>query len=120
MGSKAKGIKKIQGSVICDGSEFGYEGTPKSWDWDDIGNYYGAAAQGVNFYDNTIKIYFKTKSVGQKSQVLEIFPKISNFSFKIKVGLKIFFLFFSTILIVSKVVLTKYLRNDILSSISTS
>jgi len=79
---KAKGIKKIQGSVICDGSEFGYAGTPKSWNWDDIGNYYGAAAQGVNFYDNTIKIYFKTKSVGQKSQVLEIFPKISNFSFK--------------------------------------
>ena len=79
---RANGINKIQGSVICDGSEFGYAGTPKSWNWDDIGNYYGAAAQGVNFYDNTIKIYFKTKSVGQKSEVLEIFPKISNFSFK--------------------------------------
>ena len=79
---RAKGINKIQGSVICDGSEFGYAGTPKSWIWDDIGNYYGAAAQGINFYDNTIKIYFKTKSVGQKSEVLEIFPKISNFSFK--------------------------------------
>ena len=46
---KSKGINKIQGSVICDGSEFGYAGTPKSWDWDDIGNYYGAAAEGINF-----------------------------------------------------------------------
>lgn len=79
---KSKGINKINGSIICDGSDYGYSGTPKSWNWDDIGNYYGAAAEGINFYDNTIKIYFKTKSVGEKSEVLEIFPKISNFSFK--------------------------------------
>ena len=79
---KVKGIKKIQGSVICDGSEFGYAGTPKSWNWDDIGNYYGTAAEGINFFDNTIKIYFKTKGLGKKSELLEIYPKISNFSFK--------------------------------------
>jgi serine-type D-Ala-D-Ala carboxypeptidase/endopeptidase (penicillin-binding protein 4) len=79
---RAKGINKIQGSVICDGSEFGYAGAPKSWGLDDIGNYYGAAAEAINFFDNTIKIYFKTKGLGKKSELLEIYPKISNLSFR--------------------------------------
>ena len=79
---KAKGISKIQGSVICDGSEFGYAGTPKSWGLDDIGNYYGAAAEAINFFDNTIKIYFKTKDLGKNSELLEIYPKISNLTLK--------------------------------------
>ena len=79
---KSKGIKYINGSIISDGSDYGYSGTPKSWGLDDIGNYYGTAAQGINFYDNTIKIYFKTKGVGQKTEVIEIYPKISNLSLK--------------------------------------
>ena len=79
---KSKGIKYINGSIICDGSDYGYSGSPKSWGLDDIGNYYGAAAQGINFFDNTIKIYFKSKGVGQKTEVIEIYPKISNLSLK--------------------------------------
>ena len=47
---RANGINKIQGSVISDGSDFGYSNTPKSWSWNDIGNYYAVAAQGINFY----------------------------------------------------------------------
>ncbi len=78
----SKGIKKINGAIICDGSDFGYDGTPKSWNWNDIGNYYAVAAQGINFYDNTIKIYFKTLGVGKKSQIIEIFPNVKNLKFK--------------------------------------
>ena len=78
----SKGINKINGAVICDGSDFGYDGTPKSWGSDDIGNYYAVAAQGINFYDNTIKIYFKTKSLGTKSEIIKIYPKIYNLNLK--------------------------------------
>ncbi len=78
----SKGINKINGAIICDGSDFGYDGTPKSWNWNDIGNYYAVAAQGINFYDNAIKIYFKTSSIGKKSQVVEIFPNVKNLKFK--------------------------------------
>jgi D-alanyl-D-alanine carboxypeptidase/D-alanyl-D-alanine-endopeptidase (penicillin-binding protein 4) len=73
---KQKGIKKINGSIIADASEFGYQGTPKGWHEGDIGNYYGAFASGINFYDNTIKLIFKTQSVGSKAQLIDIFPNV--------------------------------------------
>lgn len=77
-----RGINKINGSIICDGSDFGFAGTPKSWSRNDIGNYYAVSAQGINFYDNTIKIYFKTKSLGTKSEIIEIYPKIYSLNLK--------------------------------------
>lgn len=73
-----KGIKKIKGSVIADGSEFGYSGAPKGWHEDDIGNYYGAISGGLNFYDNLFKVSLKTGNVGSKSQVTAVFPFIPN------------------------------------------
>ncbi len=75
-----KGIKKINGSVIADASEFGYNGTPKGWHESDIGNYYGAFAGGLNFYDNTIKLILKTNAPGTKAQLIEIFPKVPSLS----------------------------------------
>ncbi len=75
-----RGIKKIKGSVIADGSEFGYNGTPNGWHEGDIGNYYGAFAAGLNFYDNTIKMFFKTGSVGSKTQLVDIFPNVPGLS----------------------------------------
>jgi D-alanyl-D-alanine carboxypeptidase/D-alanyl-D-alanine-endopeptidase (penicillin-binding protein 4) len=75
-----KGIKKINGSVIADASEFGYNGTPKGWHESDIGNYYGAFAGGLNFYDNTIKLILKTNTPGTKAQLIETFPKVPSLS----------------------------------------
>lgn len=71
-----KGIRKINGAIIADASEFGYGGVPEGWSEADIGNYYGAGAGGINFYDNTIKLFFKTGSLGTKSQLIEVFPKV--------------------------------------------
>jgi len=42
---KSKGIKYINGSIICDGSDYGYSGSPKSWGLDDIGNYYSSSTR---------------------------------------------------------------------------
>ena len=56
------GIKGVEGSIIADGSEFGYNGAPKGWASNDLGNYYGATHAGINFYDNTIKLFFLTSS----------------------------------------------------------
>lgn len=71
-----KGIKKVTGSLIADASEFGYFGTPKGWHESDIGNYYGAFAGGLNFYDNTVKFTLKTGSIGKKAQLIEVFPSL--------------------------------------------
>lgn len=76
-----KGIKKVNGFVVADASEFGYNGTPLGWHADDIGNYYGAFAGGLNFYDNLIKISLKTGNAGSKSEIIDVFPAIPNLRF---------------------------------------
>jgi serine-type D-Ala-D-Ala carboxypeptidase/endopeptidase (penicillin-binding protein 4) len=47
------GIKKINGRMVGDGSFFqGVDGIGTTWQWDDIGNYYGAGAYGLNINEN--------------------------------------------------------------------
>ena len=87
----SKGINDVRGSIIADASEFGYKGTPNGWHEGDIGNYYGAFASGLNFYDNTIKIFFSTGVVGSKTQIIDIYPSvpgltISNAVIAAKIG----------------------------------
>ena len=75
---KSKGINRINGAVIADGSEFGYNGAPEGWSWGDVGNYYGANAGGINVFDNQILLYFKMGKAGSMSQLTEIYPFVPN------------------------------------------
>ncbi len=79
---KNKGINRINGSVIADGSEFGYDGSPEGWSWGDVGNYYGANAGGINVFDNQILLYFKMGKAGTLSQITDIFPFVPNLEMK--------------------------------------
>jgi len=78
---QALGIRSIEGDIISDGSDFGYAGVPDGWDWSDMGNYYGAGASGINFYDNTVKYYFDTPSTGKKVKFKGSFPMDSMLKF---------------------------------------
>tara|TARA_B100001287_G_scaffold146294_1_gene123147 strand:+ start:4805 stop:6304 length:1500 start_codon:yes stop_codon:yes gene_type:complete len=78
---KALGIRSIEGDIISDGSDFGYSGVPDGWDWSDMGNYYGAGASGINFYDNTVKYYFDSPSTGKKVIFKRTFPMDSMLKF---------------------------------------
>lgn len=79
---KKIGVKSITGSLILDGSEFGYSGAPEGWNWSDMGNYYGAGPSGLVVYDNMLRYTFKTGSyVGAKTELVSIFPQILNFQF---------------------------------------
>jgi serine-type D-Ala-D-Ala carboxypeptidase/endopeptidase (penicillin-binding protein 4) len=49
---KAKGIKSVAGSVFTDERIFTSASIPDGWIWQDIGNYYGAGAQGLNWREN--------------------------------------------------------------------
>jgi D-alanyl-D-alanine carboxypeptidase/D-alanyl-D-alanine-endopeptidase (penicillin-binding protein 4) len=79
---KKLGIKFIEGALIADASEFGYAGVPDGWDWNDIGNYYGAPARGLNIYDNLVKVYFKTFSAGSKSAIVSVYPEVPGLHYK--------------------------------------
>lgn len=82
------GIKEIKGSVISDGSEFGYEGAPDGWEWSDLPATYGAPPSGICFADNVMSYYFKSGSAGTVATLVNTFPKLPgiNLHSAIKVG----------------------------------
>jgi len=54
-------IKKIKGNIVIDPFYFEYNSTviPNAWQWEDIGNYYGAGAYGLNWRGNQFEINVK-------------------------------------------------------------
>jgi D-alanyl-D-alanine carboxypeptidase/D-alanyl-D-alanine-endopeptidase (penicillin-binding protein 4) len=77
------GVKSINGNIIADGSDFGYEAVPDGWAWSDIGNYYGASFGGICIYDNIVKYYFNTGTkVGDTVQFIKTSPFIPDLSFR--------------------------------------
>lgn len=75
------GLRKIDGSVVGDGSEFGYKGAPEGWTWNDMGNYYGAGPAGLPIFDNMLRYYFKVNGVGTTPVLLKTFPMVEGFHF---------------------------------------
>jgi len=77
-----KGIRKITGDIIGDGSAFGYNGVPNGWAYDDIGNYYGAYPAGLSIYDNWVRFYFQVPAPKLKPILLKTFPVVPNLTLK--------------------------------------
>ncbi|MBD3638500.1 MAG: D-alanyl-D-alanine carboxypeptidase/D-alanyl-D-alanine-endopeptidase [Crocinitomicaceae bacterium] len=67
---KARGIKRINGRVIADGSLYGYQGMPSGWVWGDMGNYYGAGPAGLTIFDNLCTFHFETGEQEGDSTIL--------------------------------------------------
>ena len=78
---KAKGIRKIEGFIVADAQVFETQLTPNTWVWEDIGNYYGAGASGLNINKNTYHLYFKPSKAYSKAEVQKTVPKIPNLEF---------------------------------------
>lgn len=80
---KTAGIKKVEGKIIGDASIFGEIMIPDTWIWEDIGNYYGATATGLNIYDNSFDITFTTKKMaGTPATITGISPEIPGLEFE--------------------------------------
>lgn len=74
------GISKIEGAVIGDGTHFERQGVIPTWQWGDVGNYYGAGAYGLNIHDNMYFITLQqTSQLGGKPKVQEVHPQIPDF-----------------------------------------
>ena len=72
-------IKAITGNLILDATMYESQMIPNTWIWEDIGNYYGAGASGISFYDNLYEIHLKSESEADKSaQIIRIVPEIPN------------------------------------------
>ncbi len=83
---KTKGIKKITGDVIADASAFDDQ-IPNNWIWADMGNYFGAGACGaVSYNDNKYSLYYKSGNAGEKAEIDNIKPAVSNMSISSEVN----------------------------------
>lgn len=73
------GIKYISGNIILDETIYDNQIIPGSWVWDDLGNYYGAGASGINVFDNLYKIHFKSDILpNQPTKITGILPEIKD------------------------------------------
>ena len=71
------GIKSITGNIIADGSHFDSTAMPATWTIDDLGNYYGAAAYGLNIDENIYTITLQAgRKVGEDVALVKTEPEI--------------------------------------------
>lgn len=76
------GIRKIDGSVVADNQIFSGNSTPDYWLWMDIGNYYGAGANGLSIHDDLYTLYFHPSPVaGKPARLIGMNPKIPGLTF---------------------------------------
>lgn len=76
---KKAGIKKIEGYIIGDASYFSTQVDGRTWLWEDLGNYYGAGAWGLNFHENLYQLDLKQHSkFGATPPVVNVRPTVPN------------------------------------------
>ena len=63
-------IAAIVGDIIIDESKWETQATPGGWTWEDIGNYYGAGARGLNWHENQYDLLLKPgKNIGDSVEI---------------------------------------------------
>ncbi len=73
---KAKNILVISGNMIIDDSKWESQATPGGWVWEDVGNYYGAGARGINWHENQYDLILKPgKKVGDSVEIVGTKPE---------------------------------------------
>ena len=77
------GIKRVEGYIIGDGRYF--DGMPEhpSWQWSDIGTYYGSGPTGLMFYENMQSFRASAgKNVGDPVNIVPSFPEAPWMEFR--------------------------------------
>ena len=77
---KNNGISQINGKLIVDNSYF-ESSIPRTWIWEDIGNYYGAVPHALSYKDNTYTLHFESKEAGTLTEIKKIDGKQNGISF---------------------------------------
>jgi D-alanyl-D-alanine carboxypeptidase/D-alanyl-D-alanine-endopeptidase (penicillin-binding protein 4) len=74
---KAKGIKRIKGSIIGETKINGDYTAPDTWVVEDLGNEYGAVYSELSIFDNMYEMFFMPNLIDQhKLDIVQINPQI--------------------------------------------
>jgi D-alanyl-D-alanine carboxypeptidase/D-alanyl-D-alanine-endopeptidase (penicillin-binding protein 4) len=68
-------IKVIQGIKVID-STMNIETLPRTWIWEDIGNYYGANPCGTVLNENVLELYFESGQSGNQTKIVKMVPDL--------------------------------------------
>ncbi|MVN23396.1 D-alanyl-D-alanine carboxypeptidase/D-alanyl-D-alanine endopeptidase [Mucilaginibacter arboris] len=68
------GIKKIEGRIIGDDTVFGNQKIPDGWNWQVLGNYYGAGTSGLCWRENQFDIKLQQSGTGNKVKLIKTIP----------------------------------------------
>jgi serine-type D-Ala-D-Ala carboxypeptidase/endopeptidase (penicillin-binding protein 4) len=72
-----KNVTGMKGSVLASLGNWETQATPRGWTWEDMGNYYGAGAWGLNWHENQYNLILQPgKSVGDMVKVVKTEPAI--------------------------------------------
>ena len=73
---KRKGVRRIDGRVCYNTTIFDEQPLHDTWQWGDVGNYYGAGVNGLNFHENMFFVYFNAgNKLGFPATVVGVKPK---------------------------------------------
>lgn len=76
---KALNIKVINGDIVVDSKLFSDHVVPETWQWGDMGNYFGAASFGLNLNENLFKAHFKTsRKSGENTEIFKLEPFLAD------------------------------------------
>jgi serine-type D-Ala-D-Ala carboxypeptidase/endopeptidase (penicillin-binding protein 4) len=81
---KSAGILTIEGDIVVDDSYFENDWLPGSTAWEDVANYYGAEARGLNVMDNTYEVLLNSGEEGDEVQVVKTIPDIPGLKFQVQ------------------------------------
>jgi D-alanyl-D-alanine carboxypeptidase/D-alanyl-D-alanine-endopeptidase (penicillin-binding protein 4) len=74
---QAAGITRINGNILLDDHRFAYQPLPRGWVWEDLGNYYGAGAQGLNWHENQYDLDLQPgANPGDSTRILGARPEL--------------------------------------------
>lgn len=71
---KSAGIQRINGRIIGDGSAFEGHLEHASWNYDDVGTYYGAGTNALSFYENAIDYKVSASAEGKTVNLTQAYP----------------------------------------------
>lgn len=73
---RKKGIRRVDGRICFNTSVFDDSPLHDSWQWGDVGNYYGAGVSGLNFHENMYFVYFNAgRKLGFPASTVGTKPK---------------------------------------------
>lgn len=67
------GIRRIDGYIIGDGRHFSGMAEHESWQYNDLGTYYGSGASGLSFFENAQ--HFRVSPGKRPGEPLQIYPE---------------------------------------------